>query len=155
MYNAYVLPVLTYNAATWGLTKQKEEKLSAFHRRQLRRLLGIRWPERISNEALYRRTKVEPLETHVKRSRLRMLGYVLRLHRLTPAQKSMDLYFSDGNRPRGGPAITLPSKLKKDLADAELKFSAQGDLDKLRSVAADRKRWQEVIERCGAGPRRV
>ena len=40
LYNALVKPVLTYNCATWGLTKQEEEKLDAFHRQQLRHIIG-------------------------------------------------------------------------------------------------------------------
>ena len=36
LYNALVKPVLTYNCAIWGLTKQEEEKLDASHRQQLK-----------------------------------------------------------------------------------------------------------------------
>ena len=40
LYNALVKRVLTYNCATWGLTKQEEEKLDAIHRQQLRQIIG-------------------------------------------------------------------------------------------------------------------
>ena len=39
---AFVLPALLYNCCTWGATKACMDRLDAFHRRQLRSLLGIR-----------------------------------------------------------------------------------------------------------------
>ena len=35
LYNSLVKSVLTYNACTWGLTKQDEKNLDSFHRKQL------------------------------------------------------------------------------------------------------------------------
>ena len=48
LYSAFVLPVLTYNMGTWGLTKTELIRLDAHHRRHLRQIIGIRWPHRIS-----------------------------------------------------------------------------------------------------------
>ena len=42
LYNAYVIPVLMYNAGTWALTSAQSNKLDAFHRKQLRQVLNIR-----------------------------------------------------------------------------------------------------------------
>ena len=53
MFNAYILPILLYNCGTWSLKKTSEEKLDAFHRRLLRRVIGVFWPEKILNEKLY------------------------------------------------------------------------------------------------------
>ena len=36
LYSAFVLPVLTYNMGTWGLTKTELNRLDAHHRRHLR-----------------------------------------------------------------------------------------------------------------------
>ena len=49
LYNAFVRPVLLYKAGTWGQTGSETNKLNAFHRKQLRLLIGIKWPQRISN----------------------------------------------------------------------------------------------------------
>jgi hypothetical protein len=51
-YNAFVLPVLLYNCGTWGVTEAVIEKLEAFHRRQLREVLGVR-KRQISNKELH------------------------------------------------------------------------------------------------------
>ena len=63
LYNAYVIPVLMYNAGTWALTSAQSNKLDAFHRKQLRQVLNIRWPFKITNERLYERcSEPEPLQ---------------------------------------------------------------------------------------------
>ena len=49
LYNALVLPVLLYNCGTWGPTKAMLERLDRFHRRQLRILIGVHYPDRITN----------------------------------------------------------------------------------------------------------
>ena len=42
--------------------------LESFHRQQLRKVIGIRYPATISNENLYDRTKTQPLRSHLIRS---------------------------------------------------------------------------------------
>ena len=142
IYNAYVLPVLTYNCATWGLTDTEIRSLSAFHRRHMRSILRIRWPNTISNENLYKVTNVTPLEDHISKCRWGLLGHVLRLDRSAPAQKAMDLYFSPGTRPRGRPKDCLQTRIRKDLVSRGYNFKSQEDLDEIRAVAADRVAWK-------------
>ena len=79
LYSAFVLPVLTYNMGTWGLTKTELSRLDAHHRRHLRQIIGIRWPHRISNDALYRRTHSSPISAAIRAARWSLFGHVLRL----------------------------------------------------------------------------
>ena len=65
LYNAFVRPVLLYNAGTWGLTGSETDKLNAFHRKQLRLLNGIKWLQRISNSNLYERCECREIGTDV------------------------------------------------------------------------------------------
>ena len=60
LYNTLVRSVLLYNCGTWALTKTDEEKLDSFHRKQLRRILGIRYPTKISNKSLYKKMWTNP-----------------------------------------------------------------------------------------------
>ena len=41
LYNAYVMPVLTYNASTWALSDTEVDEIDAFRRRQLRIVIGV------------------------------------------------------------------------------------------------------------------
>ena len=44
LYKSLVKPILLYNSGTWGITGAEEDKLNKFHRKQLRRVMGIRYP---------------------------------------------------------------------------------------------------------------
>ena len=79
LHYAFVLPVLTYNMGTWGLTKAELTRLDAHHRRHLRQILGVRWPHRMSNEALYRQCHAESISTATRAARWSLFGHVQRL----------------------------------------------------------------------------
>ena len=42
-----VKSVLLYNYGTWGVPKDDQRKLNSFHRNQLRKVVGIQWPQNI------------------------------------------------------------------------------------------------------------
>ncbi|KAK3782813.1 hypothetical protein RRG08_002447 [Elysia crispata] len=111
LYNTLVRSVLLYNCGTWALTKTDEEKLDSFHRKQLRRVLGIRYPTKISNKSLYKKCEQTPISLEVLQARWRLFGHVLRREPSIPANKAMAFYFHD-NAKR---AITKrPGNNKKD-----------------------------------------
>ena len=111
------MPVLIYNMGTWGLTKAELDRLDAYHHRHLRQIVGIHWPHRISNTALYRRCRCHPISEDVKSARWRLFGHVLRMPRDTPAQQAIDYYFADTGDAtfRGRPRTSLTTALSADL----------------------------------------
>ena len=100
-----------------GLTKAELDRLDAYHRRHLRQIVGIHWPHRISNTALYRRCRCHPISEDVKSARWRLFGHVLRMPRDTPAQQAIDYYFADTGdaTSRGRARTSLPTALSADL----------------------------------------
>ena len=60
LYNAMVKSVLTYNSCTWGLTKEDEKNLDSFHRKQLHQVIGVYYPNKITNRKRYDVTKSRP-----------------------------------------------------------------------------------------------
>ena len=44
LYKTIVKPVLLYNSQTWGLTKADKNNLDSFHRKQLRTVLNMKYP---------------------------------------------------------------------------------------------------------------
>ena len=50
IYRALVKSILLYNCGTWGVSLNVQQRLDAYHRRQLRRILGIRYPTHIKRE---------------------------------------------------------------------------------------------------------
>ena len=165
LYNTLVLPILLYNCGTWGVCKKDLDSLDTFHRKQLRRLLGISWEDKVSTEELYRRCDCGPISIHIKNSRRRLLGHILRLDPETPAQVAMTTYFRDGGtKHRGRPPTNLPNTIEKDiqsfnfpnltlLADhtyaiptAYKELKCNKHLDSLRSSAQNKDIWKEIIK---------
>ena len=140
VYNAFVLPVLLYNSGTWALTQTRAKSLSAFHRRQLRSLLGIRWPQIIRNRELYRRTRQPDIANLVDQARVRLLGHCLRMDPQSPPQQALALYSHPTIKGRvGRPKTSLGTCLRHDV-----NLSAS-NLQTLRDEAADRHGWRRRV----------
>ena len=144
LYSAFVLPVLTYNMGTWGLTKTELSRLDAHHRRHLRQIIGIRWPHRISNDALYRRTNSSPISAAIRAARWSLFGHVLRLPLDAPVQRAIDAYLEDTGTPkfRGRPRCTLPTTLGENLRRIGRQLHNSDDINALRTL--DRRAWRDL-----------
>ena len=155
LYCAFILPILLYISGTWGLTVASERSLKAFHRRQLRSLLGITWPQKISNLALYAQCGVEAVSDLILNSRWSLFGHVLCLGKDTPARLSMEQYFqAPEGRFHGRPRVTLPIKLHTDLSQSgNGQLRSAGDLRRLKQIAADRPAWNALVKSVCALPR--
>ena len=141
LQSAFVLPVLTYSMGTLGLTKAELTRLDVHHRRHVRQILGVRWPHRISNEALYRQCHAEPISTAIRAARWSLFGHVLRLPTDASAQRAIDFYLEDTDTPkfRGRPRYTLATTLGDDLRRIGRQLCS-GDVEELRTL--DRNRWR-------------
>ena len=142
-YSAFVLTVLRYNMGTWGLTKTELNSLVARHRRHLRQIIGIRWPHRISNDALYRRTQ-SSLISAIRAARWNLFGHVLRLPLDAPVQLAIDAYLEDTGTPKfgGRPRCTLPTTLGEELRRIGRQLRNSDDIDALRTL--DRRTWRDL-----------
>ena len=65
IFNSNVKSVLLYGCETWRTTKALHQKIQCFVNTCLRRILGIRWPDRISNTDLWERAGQEPLAKQI------------------------------------------------------------------------------------------
>ncbi|GFS20409.1 endonuclease-reverse transcriptase [Elysia marginata] len=68
LYKALVKSVLTYNCGTWSLTQSQEERLNAFHRKHLKKVLNIKYPVKITNSSLYNKCNERPLSIFILES---------------------------------------------------------------------------------------
>ena len=141
LYSSLVLPVLLYNCETWGVTQAVFQRLDCFHRRQLRNLVGVRYPDRITNDDLYSRCDSQPLSELVAKRRRSLTGHVLRMSEQSPPCLAMSCYFQAGSRERRGrPAATLPTTIMKDLAGHDIPLKNASDLEGARAFAADKSK---------------
>ena len=62
----------------------------------IRRVLGIRWFDKVSNEELYASCGIAPASVQCLHARWRLFGHVLRMDASTPARQAMLSYFQKG-----------------------------------------------------------
>ena len=76
LFNGNVISVLLYGCQRWRVNKNDIHMLDGF---QTKCICNILWPNKISNEDLYRRTNSQPIICHIQKYRMRWLGHVLRM----------------------------------------------------------------------------
>ena len=57
LFITHIECIILYNSEQATLKKALEQQIDSFHRRMVRKVIGIYWPKRISNIDLYERTK--------------------------------------------------------------------------------------------------
>jgi len=66
IFNTNVKSVLLYACETWKSTNQITSRLQIFINKCLRRIMNIKWTDKITNEELWRITKQKPIEIQIK-----------------------------------------------------------------------------------------
>jgi hypothetical protein len=147
MYKTFIYPVLTYNCGTWGLPEAALESLDAHHRKQLKQAIGIRYPKIISNRALYKRSKSEPIRFRLTEARWQLIGQIMQNPK-TPAYKSMEEYYreieeTEKKKFSGRQPITLPVALHSDLKLIGESLKSLDEFNRLTEVAKNRNAWKD------------
>ena len=135
LYRAICLPVFLYGCETWVMhTKRQRSAVNTFHSKCLCWISGVRYTDRITNEALYFSMQERPLELLVQSRQLRWLGHrvcnplpdifieCLLLHRLV-----------NGRRRRQQPKITYTRMICSAL---------NWTVDEVLRAAHDREQWR-------------
>ena len=78
LFKTLVRPVLLYGCETWNITKTDERKLNSFQCQCLRRILRIRWQQRMTNKRVVEMAEINDISCEVRRRRWNWLGHVLR-----------------------------------------------------------------------------
>ncbi|KAK1786551.1 hypothetical protein P4O66_002994 [Electrophorus voltai] len=79
LYSTIVIPTAIYASETWRNTKRIALKLNIFHQRCLRRILGISYKDKITNEEILQWSGLRKLEEIVTEHRMCLTGHLLRL----------------------------------------------------------------------------
>ena len=110
--------------------------LQVFEHKTLRRILGIRWQDRISNETIREIVKIPYIDEWVRKRRWTWLGHTIR----SPKQQIMTDAMSwspEGARARGRPRSTWLRTLKRE---------ADTDWESVYGRAQDRGEWRDFVE---------
>ena len=104
VFKTLVLPVLLYGCETWTLNADLKRRIDVFGTRCLRRIMGYRWDDFVSNQRLLHETESRPITSIVRQRQLRLYGHVARLPEADPSHQVLSLTDNPGwRRPRGRP----------------------------------------------------
>ena len=104
IFKSLVLPVLLYGCETWTLNSDLKRRIDAFGNKCLRRIMGYRWNDFVSNQRLLRETESRPITSIVCQRQLRLYGHVARYPEADPAHRVVSVRDNPAwRRPRGRP----------------------------------------------------
>ena len=136
IFNSNVKSTLLYGSETWKITTTILTKLQTFINRCLRRLLGIYWPNIISNANLWELTKQETIETQIRK--WKWLGHTLR--RQKSITKQALTWNPQGRRKRGRPRTSWRRTTELEMKKEGLSWQ------QLERRAQDRKGWRDFVD---------
>ena len=131
---------LSYGSKSWTVYARQERRLNSNHLRSLRRLLHIRWQERVPNTDVLQRASLMGIPSILMQRRLRWLGHV---HRMEPDRLPREILYGelrDGAREVGRPLLHYKDIIKRDLKAVNINTNSWED------TAANRDAWRLPIK---------
>ena len=115
--------------------------LDAFHMRHLRSLLGIKWQDKITNNEVLQRAKMDCVEATLMRAQLRWVGHVQRMSDNRMPKQIFYSELSSGARSRG-----WQWKRYKDTLKQTLKMTSI-DTETWHELAKNRTGWRQAVKK--------
>lgn len=140
LFNSNVKSVLLYGCETWRTTDSILKKIQTFINGCLRRILRIRWQDRICTEEVCARAKEEPVEVQIKRRKWRWIGHTLRKPAHSTIRQALK-WNPQGARKRGRPQETWRRSVERDMDRMGHSWT------ELARMAKDRNGWRSLV--CG------
>lgn len=139
VYRAVVLTTLLYGCEEWTVYQWHARKLNHFHMTSLRKLLSIKWQEKIPDTEVLTRAGLPSIYTMLMQSQLCWAGHIVRMPDHQLPKKLLFGKLQEGKRARGA-----PKKRFKDSLKASLKaFSINPDSWEV--AAQDRCGWRAAV----------
>ena len=139
-----MLPTLLYACETWTVYQRHAKRLNHFHTSCLRKLLKIKWQDRIPNTEVLKRAGMQNIHTLLKLAQLRWTGHVTRMPDERLPKKILYGELQVGKCSHGGPKKRYKDTLKASLKDFSI------PTESWEQIAQDRTKWRGLIKR-GAG----
>ena len=148
IFRAYIESIFLYNTKLWTLTNTLERSIDSFHWRLLRKVIHVTWPRVITNEELYKCTKVTTWSLIICK-RLLWFGHLLQLLSETPAKRSLKAFVKTLKRSVGRPKTTWLSLILSDISkysNSNLSEDQEKELKTLEKICNDRKAWIKTVD---------
>ena len=109
---------MLYGCKTWILTRDLRRRLNSFGTRSLRRILGYRWSDFVSNERLLRETQMRFVTCIVRECQLWLYGHVARFPDTDPAHQILSARESrEWRRPMDRPRSSWLQQVDRHLKE--------------------------------------
>ena len=140
VYQACVLSTLLYGSESWTLYTHQECRLNSYHLRNLRRILGITWQDRISNKDVLSRAGMPSVFAMLSQRRLRWLGHVSRMQDGRIPKIMLYGELETGSRRTGRPVLRYKDVCKRDMKAGNI------DPANWEAAAEDRNKWMRDVK---------
>ena len=145
LYNSNVVSVLLYGSECWPLTVTNSKKIDGFDSKCLRRIMDIKWQDKVTNIALRDSTGQTELTNKIRKRRLQWFGHVTRMNNNSLPRAVMLKDEFPVKRNKGRPKETWHQTLKKDFKLLQMTE------DEAICATADRNNWRCLVARCANG----
>ena len=153
IFTSLVMPVLLYSCEAWTLTGGLKRRLNTFVCRSLRRILGIRWQDHVSNQRVLDIAGVSCVVCQIRLRQLRSFGHVMRFPASDPAYRILSASEPRGwRRPRKRPRKRWLEQLEENLANVRVTGRAGARTYARRSAAEWRGKVNAAKRLPGACP---
>nr|VZI26664.1 unnamed protein product [Spirometra erinaceieuropaei] len=140
MYEAVILPTLLYGAETWTVYAKQARRLNHFHLSCLRRILKLKWEDRIPDTDVLERTGILSIYAILRQIQLRWSGHLVRMDDERLPER---LFYGDvatGSRRQGGQIRRYKDTLKSSLKRLQINPTNWEEL------ALDRPTWRRTVK---------
>lgn len=139
VYSAVVITTLLYACETWTVYKRHGRQLNRFHLNCLRKILHIKWQDKVPDTEVLNRTGLTSIHTLLLKAQARWAGHVVRMDDYRLPKKMLYCELAQGKRHVGCPKKRYKDNLKASLRELHI------DIDKWESNARDRSEWRSSI----------
>ena len=115
IFNSNIKYVLLYGAETWR-TKAMVSKIQRCINYCLRKIMNIRWLEKVRNEDLWQRANKNPINTQIKKRKWVWIGHTLRKPLYSITRQTLK-WNPQGKRSRGRPRNTWRRDTESELKE--------------------------------------
>ena len=140
LFKTLVKPVLMYGCETWKMTKTDAKLIDVFQNRCLRRILKIKWEDKITTFAILQQADIKRLSNDIRQRRWRYIGHILRQDMANDLNTSLT-WTPEGRRRRGRPKETW-----RRTVEHERSVAGYNTWNEARTVAANRNDWRRSVE---------
>lgn len=138
VFQSCILSTLLYGSETWTLYSKQEKRLCTFYMRNLRKLLNIKWQDKVTNTEVLARAGLPSMPELLRKSRLRWLGHV---NRMAPERLPRQVLY--GELATGTRAVGRPKLRYKDVCKATLK-DFHIEINSWQNISLDRNLWRHA-----------